>query len=103
MTTDHYILAACGLAFLAAVAYAMWPARSRALMTSIGESLKPVEAAAASTLGGLVKSLDSQALDQGAAELERQIVATLAQAHKARLQSALAPKDVTTAAPPSSS
>lgn len=99
MTTDHYILAAAGVAFIAAVAYAMWPTRGAKLMRSVAESLKPVESAAANSLGGLVKDLDARALDKGAALLEEMIVSTLAQSHVARLQAALVPKEPT-ATPP---
>lgn len=100
MSTDHIVLGGAVAVFAAALLYAL--TRKGSVSASVAMLAAPLQRVDASTprLGGLVKELDAQALDQGATELERQIVATLAQSHKARLQAALAPKDQAAPSPP---
>lgn len=109
MSFIHLVLAGGMLVFvLSFVAFLLSRKGSvKAVVGNIAATLKPMEAAvsnagstASTKLGAIIKDLDSQGLDQAAAEIQADIVSILAQGHKARLQATLAPKAPAAPTPP---
>jgi hypothetical protein len=107
MTTDHYILAGCVVIFLAAVAYAMWPKRSAAMVAIQGYAqpiraeIQAVETSTKTTLRSAIAAVKEDGEDLAFSALAAQYAAKHATETQALLQGMFVPKDVT-ATPPAS-
>lgn len=111
MSTDHMILGGACVVFLLALAYAVRnrnaaAAGMRAVVRSVGETLKPVEAAvepsAAQLLVKLHDTLDAEGKMTAALRTVGRLANSLADQHEARMGTVVAPKAAAPDAPPAS-